>query len=265
MISKVSAAAVRHRHVVLLLGLLVAGVNAAAVGFASALGQVLFTPLLLLAVVVLLLSVIAVGIRPACFVVLPQVPAFATPAPAWKVFFALGFLGPGSANVGAVVRSARAGMASTFDVVMTISWLALVALLLVEAWRGHDVQLRPHGIQQRWVLGSLTVPWEAVPAAQVPAGADRPSRLRMTFAEPLLVRRRGLPWGWNALRTDSVDARFLAAAIRHYVGHPEHRAVIGSQAEYRRLLADLADRNGGSDESITGPDCPPAPPAQRAF
>lgn len=110
MISKVSAAAVRHRHVVLLLGLLVAGVNAAAVGFASALGQVLFTPLLLLAVVVLLLSVIAVGIRPACFVVLPQVPAFATPAPAWKVFFALGFLGPGSANVGAVVRSARAGM-----------------------------------------------------------------------------------------------------------------------------------------------------------
>ncbi|MGW4152641.1 hypothetical protein ACWEDF_05750 [Micromonospora chersina] len=247
MISKVSAAAVRHRHAVLLLGLLVAGVNAAAVGFASSLGQELFTPFLLLAVAALLLSVIAVGIRPACFVVLPQVPAFATPAPAWKVFFALGFLGPGSANVGALVRSARAGLVSTLDVVMTITWLALVALLIVEAWRGHDVRLRPHGIEQRWVLGSLTVPWEALPAAQVPPGADRPSRLRMTFAEPLLVRRRGLPWSWNALRTDSVDARFLSAAIRHYVGHPEHRAVIGSQAEYRRLLAQLADPDGGRE------------------
>ncbi|MFG2166104.1 hypothetical protein [Micromonospora chersina] len=247
MISKLSAATARHRHVVLLLGLLVAGVNAAAVGFAPSLGQVLFTPLLLLALAAVVLSVIFVGIRPASFVVLPQAPAFATPAPAWKVLFALGFLGPGSASVGALVRSAREGMVSTLDLVFTISWLALVALLVVEAWRGHDVQLRPHGIVQRWALGSLTVPWEALAAAQVPPGADRPSRLRMAFAKPPLVRRRGLPWSWNALRTDSVDARFLAAAIRHYVGHPEHRAAIGGQAEYRRLLAAL-DRNGGRDE-----------------
>ncbi|MEU9739566.1 hypothetical protein AB0E12_10300 [Micromonospora chersina] len=242
MISKVSAATARHRHVVVLFGLLVAGVNAAAVGFAPSLAQVLFTPLLLLALAAVVLSVVFVGIRPASFVVLPQVPAFATPAPAWKVFFALGFLGPASASVGALVRSAREGMVSTLDLGFTISWLALVALLVVEAWRGHEVQLRPDGIRHRWVLGSLTVPWEALPTAHVAPRADRPTRLRMTFAEPLLVRRRGLPWSWNAVRTDSVDARFLAAAIRHYVGHPEHRAAIGSQAEYRRLLADLADR-----------------------
>ncbi|MFG3297652.1 hypothetical protein [Micromonospora chersina] len=248
MISRVSAAAVRHRHVVLLLRLLLAGVNAAAVGFAPSLGQVLFSPLLFLALAVLVLSVIVMGIRPASFVVLPQVPAFATPAPAWKVFFALGFLGPASASVGAMVRSARAGMVSTLDVVLTFSWLALVALLLVEAWRGHEVQLRPDGIRHRWILGSLTVPWKALAAAQVPPAADRPWRLRMTFAEPLLVRRRRIPWSRNALRTDSVDARFLAAAIRHYVGHPEHRAAIGSQAEYGRLLTELAGRDGGEDE-----------------
>ncbi|PSK64187.1 hypothetical protein B0E53_03864 [Micromonospora sp. MH33] len=70
----------------------------------------------------------------------------------------------------------------------------------------------------------------------------------MAFAKPLLVRRRGIPWSRNALRTDNVDAGFLAAAIRHYVCHPEHRAAIGSQAEYRRLLAELADRDGGKDE-----------------
>ncbi|MEW2331164.1 hypothetical protein AB0880_25560 [Micromonospora chersina] len=247
MISRVSAAAVRHRHVVLLLGLLLAGVNAAAVGFAPSLGQVLFSPLLFLALAALVLSVIVMGIRPASFVVLPQVPAFATPAPAWKVFFALGFLGPASGSAGTLVRATRAGTASALDVVFALSWLVLVALLLVEAWRGHEVQLRPGGIRHRWVLGSLTVPWEALPAAQVAPGADRPSRLRMAFAKPLLVRRRGIPWSRNELRTDGVDARFLAAAIRHYVRHPEQRAAIGAQAEYRRLIAAL-DRNGGSDE-----------------
>ncbi|MCP3783602.1 hypothetical protein NLX85_09515 [Micromonospora sp. A3M-1-15] len=247
MIRKVSAAVVRRRQAILLLGLLVAGVNAAAVGFAPSVGQVLFSPLLLLALAVVVLSVIVMGIRPASFVVLPQVPAFATPAPAWKVFFALGFLGPASASAGTLARSTRTNPVSTLDVVMTISWLALVALLLVEAWRGHEVQLRPHGIVQSWVLGSLTVPWEALPAAQVPAGAYRPSRLWMTFAEPQLVKRRGLPWSRYALRTDSVDARFLAATIRHYVGHPEHRAAIGSAGEYRRLLAQLADPDGGRE------------------
>ncbi|WP_158073959.1 hypothetical protein [Micromonospora sp. CB01531] len=248
MIGKLSTATVRHRSVVLILGLLVAGMNAAAVGFAPSLGQVLFFPLVFLALTVLVLAIIGIGIRPAYFVVLPQMPAFATPAPAWKVFLALGFLGPASASIGALVRSTRAGIASTSDVVLGIPWLVLVALLFVEAWRGHGAQLSPHGIRQSWVLGSLTVPWEALPAAQVRPGADRPSRLRMDFAKPQMVRRRGVPWSRNALRTDNVDARFLAAAIRHYVCHPEHRAAIGSQAEYRRLLAELPDRDGGQDE-----------------
>ncbi len=48
----------------------------------------------------------------------------------------------------------------------------------------------------------------------------------------------------EALHTDSVDAGFLAAVIGHYVDHPEHRAAIGSPAEYERLLAELPERNG---------------------
>ncbi|WP_146167711.1 hypothetical protein [Micromonospora sp. MH33] len=152
MIGKVSAATARHRHVVLMLGLLVAGVNAAAVGFAPGLGQVLFFPLVFIALAVLALAVIGMGIRPACFVVLPQMPAFATLPPAWKVFLALGFLGPASSSVGALIRSTRAGIVSTLDVVFVLSWLVLLALLLVEAWRGHGLQIRPHGIRQSWVL-----------------------------------------------------------------------------------------------------------------
>jgi hypothetical protein len=40
-------------------------------------------------------------------------------------------------------------------------------------------------------------------------------------------------------RTDIIAAAFLAAAIQHYVDHPEHRAAIGTPAEYRRLFAEL--------------------------
>lgn len=174
MIGKVSDAMVRHRHVVLMLGLLVAGVNVAAVGFVPTLGQRLFFPLLFLTLAVLVLALIAMGIRPVYLVVQPQVPAFATPAPAWKVLIALGFLAPASASIGAVVRSARAGIASTFDVVVNIPWFVLVALLLVEAWRGYGVQLHPYGMRQRWALGSLTVPWEALPAAQIPQVSTAP-------------------------------------------------------------------------------------------
>ncbi|MFC8851079.1 MULTISPECIES: hypothetical protein [unclassified Micromonospora] len=88
MLSELCAATVRHRRVVLLLGLLVAVVNAAAIVLMPALGQILFLPLVLIALTVLVLSVIAMGIRPASFVVLPHAPAFATSPPAWKVFFA---------------------------------------------------------------------------------------------------------------------------------------------------------------------------------
>lgn len=88
--------------------------------------------------------------------------------------------------------------------------------------------------------------------AQTTSAVDRLSTLRMAFAEPQLVRRRGIPWSRNALRTDNVDARFLAAAIRHYVCHPEHRAAIGSHEGYQRLLAELPGRHGGkeSDDNL---------------
>ncbi|QDY11202.1 hypothetical protein FJK98_32050 [Micromonospora sp. HM134] len=249
MISELCAATVRHRHVVLLLGLLVAIVNAATIGLTPSLGQILFIPLILITLAVLAVSVIAMGIRPASFVVLPHVPAFATPPPAWKVFLALGVLWPNSASLGALVRSTRADIVSTLDVVLALAWVVAVTLLLIDVWRDNEVQLRPYGIRQSWPLGSLTVPWEALPAAQLRPGTDRPSRLRMAFAQPLLVKRRGIPWSRNALRTDNVDARFLAAAIRHYVCRPEYRPAIGSQAEYKRLLIELANRQDGADRA----------------
>lgn len=239
MIDKLSAATVRHRHVVLALGLLLVGVNAATPGSASIVGLRL---LILTSLAALILAIVIMGVRPAYLVVRPQVPAFATPGPAWTVLFALGYLGPASTRIDALARSARQGTPSTFDVVLDVLWVGLTALLVAWAWRGHGVRLHPSGVRQTWPLGSLTVPWEALLAPQIPSAADRRPWLPMRITEPRLVRRRGIPRSRGALRTDIVDAGFLAAVIGHYVAHPEHRAAIGSQAEYERLRAALPRR-----------------------
>ncbi|RZT80629.1 hypothetical protein EV382_3885 [Micromonospora violae] len=245
MIEKLSAATVRHRHVVLTLGLLLVGVNTAAPPSASAVGQRL---LFLLSLTALVLAAVVMGVRPASFVVQPQIPAFATPGPAWTVFFALGYLGPASAHIGALLRATRQGTLSTFDVVLGVLWVVLAALMVTWAWRGHGVRLEPFGVRQTWALGSLTVPWAALLAPQVPSAADRRRSLPMRITEPHLVRRRGIPRGRGALRTDIVDAGFLAAAIGYYVAHPEHRAAIGGQAEYDRLRAALS----GGEAALPG-------------
>ncbi|MEU8156014.1 hypothetical protein AB0B94_20350 [Micromonospora sp. NPDC048986] len=239
MIDKLADAIVRHRHVVLALGLLLVGVNAVASGPTSVVGQRL---LILISLAALILAIVIMGVRPAYFVVWTQIPAFATPGPAWTVLFALGYLGPASTRVDAMLRSSRQGTLSTFDVVLDVLWIVLAALLVTWAWRGHGVRLHPSGVRQTWPLGSLTVPWEALLAPQIPPAADRRQWLPMRITEPRLVRRRGIPRSRGALRTDIVDAGFLAAVIGHYVAHPEHRAAIGSQAEYERLRAALPRR-----------------------
>ncbi|MGW0216674.1 hypothetical protein ACWDXH_20010 [Micromonospora chokoriensis] len=239
MIGKFSAATVRHRHVVLVLGLLMVGVNAATTGSTHTVGQHL---LFALSLVALVLAVVVMGVRPAAFVVQPQTPAFVAPGPAWTVFFALGYLGPASPHVDGLLRAAGHGSLSTYDVVLAVLWVGLTVLVVTWAWRGHGVRLHPFGVRQTWALGSTTVPWEAVLAPQTPSAADRRSWLRMRITEPQRVRRRGIPPRRGVLRADNVDSGFLAAVIRHYVDHPEHRAAIGSHTEYERLLAELPSK-----------------------
>ncbi|MEU7973813.1 hypothetical protein AB0B48_17450 [Micromonospora sp. NPDC049089] len=251
MLDKLSAATVRHRRVVLTLGLLLVVINAVIPGSASTVGQRL---LILISLAGLVLAVVVTRVRPAYLVVQPQVPAFATPGPAWTVFFAVGYLGPASMHIGAMVRATRQGTLSTFDVVIDVLWVVLAALVVTWAWRGHGVRLHPSGVRQTWALGTLTVPWEALLAPQIPPAADRRQWLPMRITEPRLIRRRGIPRGRAALRTDIVDAGFLAAVIGHYVAHPEHRAAIGGQAEYERLRAALPGHPAGG--SAAGPRAP---------
>ncbi|ADU08398.1 hypothetical protein ML5_2880 [Micromonospora sp. L5] len=240
MFDAILAAVVRHRRPILVAGLLVAGGNAAAMGYAPDVARASPLPLLfLLALTFLLLAIISMGTRPAALVVLPQDAAFASPVPAWRILLTLGLLGQTSTTVGAYLRSTEAGIATKFDVVVALLWLVLIALLVAAAWRGHSVRLSPDGVRMLGLLGSRTIPWEAGPRFEALSNDMRPPmRLPLTIANPALMRRRGLV-GRPAIPVDGVQPRFLASVINHYVAHPDRRAAIGTPDEYRRLVAHL--------------------------
>jgi hypothetical protein len=237
MIDTVSATTLRHRYAILLLGILVAGGNAVAVAFAPAVAQRLLWPLIVVAVALLILGGRSMRIRPARLVLEPQIRAFGTPVPAWPVYLALSGLLALSAQAGALMRTDRLGWS---NLIGDSPLLILIGLWVVQAARGHGAQLRPEGVRQSHVLGSLMVPWEAVPVGFLGPPTRRPTTLRLAYAEPQLVRRFGFPLSRHAICTDNVDAAFLAAAIQHYVDHPERRVAIGTHDEYQRLLAELA-------------------------
>ncbi|MCZ7435241.1 hypothetical protein O7598_02425 [Micromonospora sp. WMMC241] len=244
MIDAISAAVVRHRRPILVADVLLAAGNAAAMAYAPDVADALVPLILLLALTGLLLSIISLGRRRAALVVLPRRPAFAAPVPAWRVLLTLGLLGQSSVTVGAYLRSTEAGISTTFDAVVGALWLGVIALLVVAAWRGDDVRLSPDGVRTIGLLGSRTVPWEAGPGVAVPRDVERPPlRLPLTVAEPALARRRGLV-GRATVPVDSVEPRFLAAVVSHYVAHPQHRTAIGTPDEYQRLLTHLRGATG---------------------
>ncbi|GAA3757948.1 hypothetical protein [Micromonospora maritima] len=245
MIDAFSTAVARHRRPVLVVGLLVAAGNAVAMGYAPDLARALLLPVLALALTALILAIVTLGNRPAALVALPRPLSFSPPVAGWRVLLALGLLGQASTTVGAYLRSAEAGIDTTIDAVLGVLWLALIALVVRAAVRGHDVRLDPEGLHVTGLLGSRTVPWAAGPAAEAPGDDGRSSiRLPLTVARPELVRRHGLVVGRPRLPTDGVDARFLAAVISHYVAHPQHRSAIGTPEEYRRLHTHLRGATG---------------------
>lgn len=136
MMGRVLAAAVRRQLSVLMLGVVPAVGNAAAIAFAPSMAQLLFLPLVVLALALLVLGLLSFQNRPACFVVQPQIPAFGTPVPAWRAGLGVCLLLPVSAEVGALIRSIRQDNLWAPELILDISWLLLVALLLAEAWRG---------------------------------------------------------------------------------------------------------------------------------
>lgn len=149
---------------------------------------------------------------------------------------------------------ADVGFAGSYAIV-AILWLlllivaVLVALLVVVALRGRPrIELTPHAVFVAEVLGSQTVPWEALRPGLSLRDVDR-RKLTLAVDRPELVVRHGLTW--RSARRPRVDLQhvqvhswFLADAIQFYVDHPGRRGAVGTRAEYERLLTELGAPGG---------------------
>jgi hypothetical protein len=246
-LSAIFAVSVRHRRPILLTALALS----AALWFltpsdrelpghllAGALVTFLLSPLLILLAVLTFLA--SRKARPATLLVDSSRHAFATPASPAQVYLTLMLIFFGATQNKVLLPTDHHGWPQTLFVLFDVLFLPVLGLHIAAAWRGLGVKLRPEGLHYRDFAGSLTVPWEALAPDYPRRAALTAPTLALTYVRPDLVRRRGLvPSGRRILRIDTVHAWFIADAIRHYVVHAEHRAAIGTQAEYRRLLQAL--------------------------
>jgi hypothetical protein len=239
---------VRHRRVVLAAGVFVAGAAwlglAASAGLGRDLLRLCLIPLALVSPVLALVAMWRPG--PAAFVVDPRTRSFRAPPHPAHVYLALmlvsvsvvGFppqvppaLDDAPAFVNLIAHLVTGSVFVLAGLVVVLSAVTVVAV-----WRGVGVQLRPDGLVDRTPLGTLVVPGEALaPGYPLPV-PPAASHLTLTYARPELVRRRGLVVFRRLVQTSNVDTMFLVHAIRYYLDHPQHRPLIGTQAEYDDLL-----------------------------
>jgi len=218
----ISGWAGRHRRALLLAGI------AVVVGYAAAAYRELpapgWPPAILVAVALLVLAVLDHRRpRPASLVVGKG--EFAAPPSASAVCVALAMLLVAAGGLGTFVRQARVDGRWLPGLAVAAVWLAVTGVVVVSAWRGGDVRLRPDGIR----TGRRVLPWDAIDPAYPAVRGRGSDQLAVGLAAG----------GTRILRTDDVDARFLAGAIRFYAHRPAHRAAIGSAAGYGRLIAAL--------------------------
>jgi hypothetical protein len=139
--------------------------------------------------------------------------------------------------LGSLIRDLAAGEDLWFGIVFGAVWIGVLAPHWAAALGRFGVRLRPDGIVDRQVFGSLFVPWTAL-ATPYPAVNYDPRQVTLFLAHPERTRRRGFRHGGRELLPAAgVNAELLARAIHEYTNRPELRAAIGSEAELTRFLA----------------------------
>ena len=240
LIAALLAATVRHRRPALVASVLLAIGHAAASWRWPWVSDRLFP--VSVAVVLMLAALTAVSRfarRPGTLAVRPERHVFEAPAGPAPVYAALCCLALAAGLLSRVLCDARTDGLRPFELVWAVFWLIVAVRLIDLAWRGSGAQFRPDGIRNRDVFGSVTVPWAALDP-DLPPLPSRQSTVLLTYARPGLVHRRGVVLNRRLLRADTVDARFLARVVQHYLRHPEDRPTIGTPTEYARLLRRLA-------------------------
>ncbi|MFU8876359.1 hypothetical protein [Micromonospora sp. SL4-19] len=244
MLATISAVTVRYRRPILTVALVLAVGLAAVRQLPPPLGLILAIAPALTGLLLMLLAPLALRRRPAAFLVKPEVRAFATEPSAVQIYMAVGLTFLASSQL--LVTGSLGEVFEGLFILLPFLLLVAIGIQLAAGWRGYSIELRPDGVYQRDVAGSLMVPWEALAPGRPSQPAVGASTLGLTYTQPDLVRRRGiLPLGRRRLRIDNVHPWFIADTIRYYVDHPQHRAAIGEPAEYQRLWHALASEPTG--------------------
>jgi hypothetical protein len=126
------------------------------------------------------------------------------------------------------------------DIVDSTLWVLALTMVARLVWRGAGVRLRPDGVLDRRLAGSLFVPWDALDA-QVPPSTSRTVGVNLTYRHPDLVKSRGALHRGREIAAWNVNSVFVARAIQEYASHPEHRTAIGTEAELVRLRIAVAE------------------------
>ena len=232
MLSKIFAATVRHRRPILIVEV-VGAVVVVAVDRSD------WRPFLWMAglgTLGLVLGLLALSrYRPAVLSVRADVPAFDTPVSPAPVYFFTAYLGIAVNNLSNSIESvSEHDDVWLLDVAVAALFVAVVVACFRAAWVGIGVRLRPDGLLDRGLLGSLFVPWDGFRREYPAWPTRRGQQVRLSYQGE--SRRRGLvPTGRRILNASNVDRDFLTRVIKHYVVHPEHRPAIGTAAEYDRL------------------------------
>jgi hypothetical protein len=190
--------------------------------------EVCAASLLILMLSLLVASLAAINARhPATFLV--REGAFTTAPSAYAVLSVAMLTALPLAGIGLMIDEGRPGFGPDR---FAIGTLVLVLLLLPLHWYGtigpFGVFLRPDGVLDRQLFGSIFVPWDAGPAAE-PTGFG----VKLRVARPDLVVRHGWRPG-TTIRTGA-DRGFTAWALNLYTARPDYRATIGTDDGLRRL------------------------------
>ncbi len=160
MLSRVLALTVRHRRavlvatVILMIGYIVADRRI------DDLGLALFPWAAGLAAVSIVLTLVAFAqSRPARLTLRPDEPAFGTPVSAGPVYFCVAFAALGASRIADSLEAIAEREAWwQLDVFIAAGYVLVVAVWFTAAWGHIGVRLRPDGVVDRHVLGSLFVP-----------------------------------------------------------------------------------------------------------
>ncbi|BCJ46650.1 hypothetical protein GCM10010168_38270 [Actinoplanes ianthinogenes] len=135
-----------------------------------------------------------------------------------------------------------------YRIVVPLAALGFLAYLRA-LWHGLAVTLTQDGVHADKYSGALTFPWTALDPDRPPEVSSHEVRVRYRRPEAARVTHRLVRRG--TVVTEGIRPERAAAALRHYLAHPEERARIGTADGLARLLTAIERPVPAASDSTT--------------